>query len=146
MRGRSSELGLSKRNTEIANQERRHSAKSHHHVQRPTTTQIEGATIVKDQSTSSNATYEPDNVVYYENSSTWAYFKQLPSLFQAGTITSETMIWIDSSRFGSEWKQLSQFVQLWHLKGPAYHHHQVSASHLPPPPLPSVPPVAEGEP
>eukprot|EP01043_Picozoa_sp_COSAG02_P005423 COSAG02_NODE_146_length_33985_cov_263.461695_33_plen_143_part_00 len=128
-------------------------AETRHHFQHPPTAATSVAAVERtpsnaEASTGANvgAVFEADNVVYYDNNETWAYFKQLPGLFKSGTIQSDTMVWVDNDRFGSDWKELGQFVQLWNLQGATYHHHQASTKHLPPPPLPPVPTVVEGDP
>jgi hypothetical protein len=101
---------------------------------------VSGPTVVsKAVSKASESPYPPDDVVYYDGNQTWAYFKQLPHLFQAGTINAQTTVWVDNERFGGEWLELVQFVEPWHLQGSTFHHHESSPGHLAPPPLPPVP-------
>eukprot|EP01043_Picozoa_sp_COSAG02_P036871 COSAG02_NODE_2731_length_8142_cov_5.041775_6_plen_1067_part_00 len=121
-------------------------SKADEHTVETKTVATTGAVQNTSTSATSDSPYPPDAVVYYGSDQSWAYFKQLPQLFQAGTINEHTTVWVDNAQFGNEWLELKQFVLPWELQGSTFHHHHSSSHHSAPPALPPVPQSEEAIP
>jgi len=62
-----------------------------------------------------NQALPADTVVYYNDTESWCYFKELQGLFSAGGISPTTNIWADDESFGSDWQALEKHVTEWGL-------------------------------
>merc|ERR1711871_174956 len=62
----------------------------------------------------------PNDIVYYSNSHTWAYYHQIRKLVQEQTISADTMIFVDDPSFGKEWRKLREFLDSWQLTPKVY--------------------------